>query len=69
MLGNVAQLPIAEELKAFAERQDVLLLLEALKGDVVNGSLAIHIAARQLLAENKVQEALKLLLIDTLQHS
>ena len=68
MLGNVAQLPIAEELKAFAERQDVLLLLEALKGDVVNGALAIHIAARQLLSENKVQEALKLLLIDTLQH-
>ena len=68
MLGNVAQLPIAEELKAFAERQDILLLLEALKGDVVNGALAIHIAARQLLAENKVQEALKLLLIDTLQH-
>ena len=67
MLGNIEQLPSADDLRAFAEQKDVHLLLDALKGDKANRSIAIHIAARQLLAENKVQEALKLLFIDTLQ--
>ena len=67
MLGNIEQLPSADDLRAFAEQKDVHLLLDALKGDKANRTIAIHLAARQLLAENKVQEALKLLFIDTLQ--
>ena len=67
MLGNIEQLPSVDDLRAFAEQKDVHLLLDALKGDKANRTIAIHLAARQLLADNKVQEALKLLFIDTLQ--
>ena len=63
MLGNMEHIPSAEELKLFSERRDVSTLLAAIKGDE-GGEMAIHIAARQLLAEHKTEEALKLLLLN-----
>lgn len=63
MLGNVALLPSEEELKSFASRSDVAKLLAALSNNLAGNETAIHIAAKQLLSEKKVQEALNLLML------
>jgi flavin reductase (DIM6/NTAB) family NADH-FMN oxidoreductase RutF len=62
LLGNVHQLPSEEELKTYAERSDVKKLADALNENPADKIMVLHIAARQLLAEGKVQEALMLLL-------
>ena len=63
MLGNVERLPLEDELKEFAAQQDVSNLFKALDHDKAGCETAIHIAAKQLLAEKKVMEALKLLML------
>ena len=63
MLGNVEQLPAENEIKEFGMQQDVSNLLKALENDKAGCETAIHLAARQLLKEKKVLEALKLLML------
>lgn len=62
LLGNVHQLPTEEELKVFAERTDVKKLADALKENPEDKEMVLHVTAKQLLAERKVDEALKLLI-------
>lgn len=61
-LGNVEKLPSEEEINVFKQQEEVLKLLNTLKADPENTELAIHIAAKKLLAVNNVTDAWKLLL-------
>lgn len=62
-LGNVEKLPSAEELGEFVKQDEVKKLREALQKDKTNSDIALQLAAKRLLAENKVEDAWKLLLM------
>ncbi|HKR07339.1 MAG TPA: flavin reductase family protein [Bacteroidia bacterium] len=63
-LGNVEKLPSAEEINEFVKQEEVKKLKNALKNDKPNADLAVQLAAKRLLAENKVEDAWKLLLME-----
>ncbi|MEP7170477.1 MAG: flavin reductase family protein [Bacteroidota bacterium] len=63
-LGNVEKLPTTEEVGEFVKLDEVKKLKEALKNDKANAELAVQLAAKRLLAENKVDDAWKLLLME-----
>jgi len=62
-LGNVENLPSAEELTEFVKQDEVKKLREALQKDMTNSELAVQLAAKKLLAENKIEDAWKILLM------
>jgi flavin reductase (DIM6/NTAB) family NADH-FMN oxidoreductase RutF len=61
LLGNIQQIPSENDLKTYAVRTDVKKLADALKENPADKEMIVHVAAKQLLAEGKVQEALMLL--------
>ncbi|CAN5425506.1 flavin reductase family protein [soil metagenome] len=62
MLGNTESLPLSDEIKTFAEREEVRNLFDALQGDDENLTSAVHLAAHELLSRGEVKEAWLLLL-------
>ncbi|MEP7264996.1 MAG: flavin reductase family protein [Bacteroidota bacterium] len=62
LLGNSKEMPSAEVLKAYSERDDVKKLTNAVNDDPSHKGDILHLAAHQLLAEGKTEEALMLLL-------
>lgn len=62
-LGNIEHIPDMQEVMAFAAQDDVQKLRDALQKDKPNAELAVHLAAKKLLSENKTEEAWKLLLM------
>ncbi|MFI5219536.1 MAG: flavin reductase family protein [Bacteroidia bacterium] len=62
-LGNVEKLPSKEEIAEFVQQPEVKKLNDVLLQDKDNASLAKQLSAKKLLAENKVTEAWKLLLM------
>lgn len=62
LLGNTENLPSAEEIQAYSERDEVRNLHQALRGDAENSTTALHLAARELLQKGLVKEAWLLLL-------
>jgi flavin reductase (DIM6/NTAB) family NADH-FMN oxidoreductase RutF len=62
LLGNTENLPSAEEIQVYSEREEVKSLLDAIRGDVENSTTALHLAARELLQKGLVSEAWLLLL-------
>ncbi|MEO5570749.1 MAG: flavin reductase family protein [Bacteroidia bacterium] len=63
-LGNVEKLPSTEEINEFIQQDEVKKLKEALLNDKANATLAVQLAAKRLLAENKIEDAWKLLLME-----
>jgi flavin reductase (DIM6/NTAB) family NADH-FMN oxidoreductase RutF len=63
-LANVEKLPSKEEINDFTNQEEVKKLRDALMNDKENAVLAKQIAAKTLLAENKVDDAWKLLLME-----
>ena len=62
-LANVEALPTTEEISAYVALPEVQRLSIALNEDQANRQLATHLAAKKLLAESRVMEAWKLLLM------
>lgn len=62
-LGNAEKLPAQEEISQFMQQPEVKKLIEALQKDKANADLAVQLAAKRLLADNKVEDAWKLLLM------
>ncbi len=62
LLGNIQQFPDEAELLAYAVRADVRKLIDALEENPAEKDTVLHLAAKQLIAEGKSQEALLLLL-------
>jgi flavin reductase (DIM6/NTAB) family NADH-FMN oxidoreductase RutF len=62
LLGNVHQLPTEDDIRLYSEREDVKKLTDALKANPSGRETVLHLAAKQLLTEGKVQEALMLLI-------
>jgi flavin reductase (DIM6/NTAB) family NADH-FMN oxidoreductase RutF len=62
LLGNTEKLPTKEEIDAYAQREDVKNLLDTLREHNENSTIAVHIAARELLRNGLVNEAWMLLL-------
>jgi len=62
-LGNVEKLPSQEEINEYMQQPGVKKLLDTLAQDKEHAELAKHLAAKRLLADEKVMEAWKLLLI------
>jgi flavin reductase (DIM6/NTAB) family NADH-FMN oxidoreductase RutF len=62
-LGNVEILPSDEEIEAYSQSAEMKDLLDATIGDSQTRELQLHLKARHLLDEDKVEEAWKVLLI------
>jgi flavin reductase (DIM6/NTAB) family NADH-FMN oxidoreductase RutF len=62
-LGNVEQMPSQEEIEQFSKQEDVQKLKNALQNDKEHAQLALQLAAKKMLDENKAEEAWKLLLM------
>jgi hypothetical protein len=62
-LGNEEALPGAEEITAFGEMKEIVQLREALDADPANATIALHLAARELIRAGKIADAWKLLLM------
>lgn len=62
-LGNVALMPADEEIDAFRNVPSVKDIFDASIGDSANCERELHELAKQLLAEDKVIEALKVVLL------
>lgn len=62
LLGNSHEMPSEEVLKAYSERADVKKLIDAVNADPSHKEEILHLAAHQLLADGKAEEALMLLL-------
>lgn len=63
-LGNVEKLPSSEEINDFTQQPEVKKLRTTLQKDKEHAVLAVHLAAKRLLADNKVMEAWKLMLME-----
>jgi flavin reductase (DIM6/NTAB) family NADH-FMN oxidoreductase RutF len=63
ILGNIEQLPSAEEIDAANSWLEVKEVLDATIGDTMNRERELHELARLLLQQGKVDEALKVLLL------
>ena len=61
-LGNTQEMPSKDVIKAYSEREDVRKLTDALAANPSGKEDVLHLAARQLVAEGKTEEALLLLL-------
>lgn len=64
MLGNVEKLPTIDEVDAMQNDFAVKQVMDATIGDAQNRQRELHELARQLLKEGKVNEALKIVLIE-----
>ena len=62
-LGNVTTLPSDEEVDSYAEEPEIKELLDATIGDNQTRELQLHLKAKALLEEGRVEEAWKVLLI------
>jgi flavin reductase (DIM6/NTAB) family NADH-FMN oxidoreductase RutF len=62
LLGNTENIPSTEEISAYAGREDVKKLFDALRSDRENLTIAVHLAAHHLLEKGDVQEAWMVLL-------
>ncbi|MEO6521110.1 MAG: flavin reductase family protein [Mucilaginibacter sp.] len=62
-LGNVEALPSDEEIEAYSQTDEIKQLLDATIGDSQTRDLQLHLKAKQLLDEGRVNEAWKVLLI------
>jgi flavin reductase (DIM6/NTAB) family NADH-FMN oxidoreductase RutF len=63
ILGNIEQLPSAEEIDAANSWLEVKEVLDATIGDTMNRERELHELARLLLQQGKVDEALKVVLL------
>lgn len=63
MLGNIEQLPSAEEIDAIQSHPEVKMLFDATIGDAVNRERELHELAKSWLSKGKVNEALKVVLL------
>jgi len=61
-LGNLENMPDGAGLKAYSEREDVKNFFQRVEGDVENLTMAVHLAARQLIDKGLSEEALCLLM-------
>ncbi len=62
-LGNVELLPSDEEIEEYSQLPEIKELLDATIGDGQTRELQLHLKAKQLLAQDRVSEAWKVLLI------
>ncbi len=62
-LGNVEVLPTDEEVEAYGQSPEIKDLLDATIGDNQTRELQLHLKAKELLDEGRVEEAWKVLLI------
>lgn len=63
-LGNLEALPADAEVAIYAQSPDVKEILDATIGDNQTRELQLHLIAKQLLSEERVQEAMMVLLIE-----
>jgi flavin reductase (DIM6/NTAB) family NADH-FMN oxidoreductase RutF len=62
VLGNTEKLPSEDEINLFKQRDDVKKFFETLQGDNENLTMAVHIAAHELIENNNSNEAWLILL-------
>jgi len=62
-LGNIERLPSDEEIDAYGQSTEIKELLDATIGDSQTRETLLHLKAKQLLDEGRVEEAWKVLLI------
>lgn len=62
-LGNVEQLPTDEQIDDYIQSPEIKELLDATLGDSSTREMQLHLKAKQLLDEGRVEEAWKVLLI------
>lgn len=62
LLGNTENMPSAEEISAYAGREDVKKFFDALSSDRENLTMAVHLAAHHLLEKGDIHEAWMVLL-------
>jgi len=62
-LGNVEALPSDDEIDAYAQQPEIKDLLDATIGDSQTRETQVHLKAKELLDEGKVEEAWKVLLV------
>ncbi len=62
-LGNVETLPTDEETEAYSQSPEIKDLLDATLGDSQTRQIQLHLKAKQLLDEGRVEEAWKVLLL------
>jgi flavin reductase (DIM6/NTAB) family NADH-FMN oxidoreductase RutF len=62
-LGNLEALPTDEAVEAYSQLPDVKDLLDATIGDSQTRELQLHLKAKQLLDDDRVEEALMILLL------
>ena len=63
-LGNVEELPSDEEIEAYAQSSEIRELLDATIGDSQTRETQLHLKAKELLEQGKVDEAWKVLLLN-----
>jgi flavin reductase (DIM6/NTAB) family NADH-FMN oxidoreductase RutF len=63
-LGNLEALPTADVMEAYMQTPDIKELLDATIGDSQTRELQLHLKAKQLLEEGRVEEALMVLLME-----
>lgn len=63
-LGNLELIPSDEAIEAFALTPEIKEVLDATIGDSQTRELQLHLKAKQLLDENRVEEALMVLLME-----
>jgi flavin reductase (DIM6/NTAB) family NADH-FMN oxidoreductase RutF len=63
-LGNLEALPADDAIEAYSQTPDIKGLLDATIGDSQTRKLQLHLKAKQLLNEERVEEALIVLLIE-----
>jgi hypothetical protein len=62
-LGNMEALPSDNEIEKYGQCDEIKDLLDATIGDSQTRELQLHLKAKQLLGEGRVEEAWKVLLI------
>jgi hypothetical protein len=62
-LGNVEALPTDEQIEDYSQSPEIKDLLDATIGDSQTRELQLHLKAKQLLDDDRVDEAWKVLLI------
>lgn len=62
-LGNVEQLPADDEIEAYSQSPEIKEILDATLGDSRTREMQLHLKAKQLLDEGRVDEAWKVLLM------
>jgi hypothetical protein len=62
-LGNVTAMPTDDEIEAYSQSPEIKEILDATIGDNQTRETQLHLKAKQLLDEGRVEEAWKVLLI------